>query len=100
MTRTYNKAEIMRYAHYLRNEYNMTMSAALKSARRNAKESPTGKLHINQKTQLQMAFKAKYPTGTLSLHQFCRGATVQFTAGGKVYTYKNYGWQHRLGLVA
>jgi len=55
---------------------------------------------VNQKDALQEAFASKYPTGTLKIHQFWRGATVQFTAGGKRYTYKNFGWQEKLGLTA
>ena len=100
MTKKYNLSLMMSYAHYLRRKYNMTMSAALKSVWRQTKEAPSGRLIIGQKDALQMAFQKKYPTGTLNIHQFWRGASVQFTAGGKWYTYKNYGWQQKLGIAA
>ena len=92
----YNKSEIMRNAHDRRRKYGATMSQALRDAWAQAKlvNRPT------QKDALMAAFKAKYPGGTLKIHQFWRGATVQFTAGGKVYTYKNYGWQQKLGIAA
>ena len=95
MTR-YNKAEIMRNAHDRRRRYGQTMSQALRDAWAQAKLARVP----SQKDALLSAFAAKYPGGTLRIHQFWRGVTVQFTPGGKSYTYKNYGWQEKLGLTA
>ena len=94
MTR-YNKSEIMKNAHNRRRKYGDTMSQALRDAWAQAKMQRL----VPQKDALQAAFKAKYPGGTLKIHQFWRGATVQFAPGGKSYTYKNYGWQQKLGIA-
>ena len=97
MTKKYNLSEIMKTAHFYRRKYSsITMSQALKNAWAEAK----GEKLVGQKDALEMAFQRKYPTGTLKIHQFWRGASVQFTAGGKWYTYKNYGWQEKLGIAA
>ena len=92
----YNLSEIMTSAHNRRRKYGVTMSQALRDAWAQAKlaSRPT------QKDALMAAFKAKYPGGTLKIHQFWRGASVQFTAGCKWYTYRNYGWQEKLGIAA
>ncbi|MCL2227600.1 MAG: hypothetical protein FWB97_08250 [Oscillospiraceae bacterium] len=86
----------MTTAHAMRRTRSITMSEALTKAWAIAKLPKV----VDQKAALQEAFKAKYPTGTLKIHQFWRGATVQFTAGGKEYTYTNFGWQQKLGLTA
>ena len=94
MTQRYDKSQIMKKAHHLRRTYGLNMSQALTQAWKLAKQPPS------QKAALQAAFQAKYPGGTLRIHQFWRGATVQFVPNGKEYTYKNYGWQQKLGLTA
>ena len=82
----YNLSEIMTNAHNRRRKYGVTMSQALRDAWAQAKlvNRPS------QKEVLMTAFKAKYPGGTLKIHQFWRGATVQFTPGGKGWLNKVY----------
>lgn len=88
----YNKSVIMSRAHTIRKTTNVSMSAALVKAWAEAKAPK----FVDSKAVFMAAFTAKYPTGTIEIHQFWNGAQVQFTANGKVYFYRGQGWQDRL----
>ena len=94
MTR-YNMSEIMTNAHIIRKNLNTTMSDALRKAWQKARLPKV----IDQKAELIAAFTAKYPSGKIRILQYWMGATVQYSDGGKVYTYRGHGWQSRLGVA-
>ena len=107
----YNRSEIMRNA----NGYAKTMSRsdALRKAWAEAKSAELNRAWSEVKaaaagtlvswTDIETAFKAKYPTGTITKGtMFSFSAKVQFSPNGKTYFYKVRGYElmKRLGIAA